>query len=134
MDASIGYNEEEIKMVKETRKIWGTDAVRIAATCVRVPVMRAHAESINLEFESPLTEAQAREALSKAKGVSLIDDRANNRFPMPLDATNNDDVYVGRIRRDMSRDDDKGLELFVCGDQIKKGAALNAVQIAELLL
>ena len=78
--------------------------------------------------------SKAREALSKAKGVSLIDDRANNRFPMPLDATTKDDVYVGRIRRDISRDDDKGLELFVCGDQIKKGAALNAVQIAELLL
>ena len=134
MDVGLGYNEEEIKLVKETKKIWGTDAVKIAATCVRVPVMRAHAESINLEFEAPLTEAAAREALSKAKGVSLIDDRANNRFPMPLDATTKDDVYVGRIRRDISRDDEKGLEIFVCGDQIKKGAALNAVQIAELLL
>ncbi|GBF93999.1 aspartate-semialdehyde dehydrogenase, partial [Raphidocelis subcapitata] len=134
MDVGLGYNEEEIKMVKETKKIWKDDAVKITATCVRVPVMRAHAESINLEFEKPITEEQARAALAKAAGVSLIDDRANNRFPMPLDATTKDDVYVGRIRSDISRDDGKGLELFVCGDQIKKGAALNAVQIAELLL
>jgi hypothetical protein len=95
-----------------------TDDVKITATCVRVPVMRAHAESINLEFDKPISEAEAKAALSKAPGVSIIDDRANNRFPMPLDATTKDDVYVGRIRRDISRDDAKGLELFVCGDQV----------------
>lgn len=134
MDPELGYNEEEIKMVKETKKIWGTQDVNITATCIRVPVMRAHAESINLEFESDISEEAAKAALEKAEGVSIIDDRNKNRFPTPLDATTQDDVYVGRIRRDISRKDNKGLELFVCGDQIKKGAALNAVQIAELLL
>eukprot|EP00873_Tetraselmis_striata_P029518 jgi/Tetstr1/449782/TSEL_036846.t1 len=129
-----GYNEEEMKMSKETKKIWGYEDVAIAATCIRVPVMRAHAESINLEFTGEMTEEEALEALSKAPGVKIINDRAANRFPTPLDATNNDDVYVGRVRRDISQPGNKGLELFVCGDQIKKGAALNAVQVAELLL
>ena len=129
-----GYNEEELKLVKETRKIWGVPDVKITATCIRVPVMRAHAESINLELERPLTEDQALEVLAQARGLSIINDRANNRFPTPLDASTKDDVYVGRVRRDMSRDDERGLDIFVCGDQIKKGAALNAVQVAELLL
>jgi len=129
-----GYNEEEMKMVKETRKIWNFNDVNITATCIRVPVMRAHAESINLTLKNPLDEVKAKELLSKAEGVSIIDDRANNRFPTPLDATDNDDVYVGRIRQDISQPGNKGLDLFVCGDQIKKGAALNAVQCAELLL
>ena len=121
-------------MVMETKKIWNCEDVEIAATCIRVPVMRAHAESINLTFENELDEDAAREILSKAEGVSIIDDRANNRFPTPLDASDKDDVYVGRIRRDISQEGNKGLEIFICGDQIKKGAALNAVQIAELLL
>lgn len=129
-----GYNEEEMKMVKETKKIWGNDDISITATCIRVPIMRAHAESINLEFDRDVSEEEAVELLSKAKGVSMINDRANNRFPTPLDASHQDDVYVGRVRRDISRSDSHGLDLFVCGDQIKKGAALNAVQIAELLL
>ncbi|GAQ80457.1 aspartate semialdehyde dehydrogenase [Klebsormidium nitens] len=129
-----GYNEEEMKMVKETRKIWGDKDVQVTATCIRVPIMRAHAESINIEFESPVSEEQAKELLSKAPGVMLIDDRSANRFPTPLDVSFKDDVAVGRIRRDISRSDDRGLDLFVCGDQIRKGAALNAVQIAELLL
>ena len=128
-----GYNEEEMKMVMETRKIWGAQDVQIAATCIRVPVMRAHAESINLELDGELSEEEARAILEKAPGVSLIDDRANNKFPTPLDASDMDDVYVGRIRRDISQGGNNGLELFVCGDQIKKGAALNAVQVAELL-
>jgi aspartate-semialdehyde dehydrogenase len=136
-----GYNVEEMKMSKETHKIWGRK-VGITATCVRVPVMRAHAESINLTLEKPISVAEARELLARAPGVSLIDDRANNRFPTPLDATGRDDVYVGRIRADMSQPDyepgddvpTRGLDLFVCGDQLRKGAALNAVQIAELLL
>ena len=97
---SNGYNEEEMKMVKETQKIWGVsgDDLAVTATCIRVPVMRAHAESINLEFASELSEEQAVEILKSAAGVSLINDRANNRFPTPLDASNNDDVFVGRIR------------------------------------
>jgi len=129
-----GYNEEEMKMVKETRKIWGYDDIQVAATCIRVPVMRAHAESINLEFVDQMDEERALELLAEAPGVSIINDRVANRFPTPLDATDNDNVYVGRVRRDISQPDNKGLELFVCGDQIKKGAALNAVQVAELLL
>jgi aspartate-semialdehyde dehydrogenase len=108
--------------------------VLITATCVRVPVMRAHAESINLTFAKPLSEADALKALGSAKGVSIINDRAANRFPTPLDATNMDDVYVGRVRADISQPDGRGLDIFVCGDQIRKGAALNAIQIAELLL
>jgi aspartate-semialdehyde dehydrogenase len=129
-----GYNEEEMKMVKETRKILSAPDMQITATCIRVPIMRAHAESINLEFERDVSEEEAVDVLSKAAGVSMINDRSANRFPTPLDATMQDDVYVGRVRRDISRSDDRGLDLFVCGDQIKKGAALNAVQIAELLL
>ena len=123
-----------MKMVNETKKIWGTDDVSIAATCIRVPVMRAHAESINLTLCSELDELDAKELLSKAAGLKIIDDRANNRFPTPLEASDKDDVFVGRIRQDISQPGKLGLELFVCGDQIKKGAALNAVQIAELLL
>ncbi len=131
-----GYNTEEMKMVHETHKMWANDSVAITATCVRVPVMRAHSESINLEFDRPIDASQARELLRAAPGVTVIDDRAANRFPTPLDATGRDDVFVGRIRNDISRNgaDRSGIDLFVCGDQIRKGAALNAVQIAELLL
>ncbi len=128
-----GYNEEEMKMVNETRKIWEAPSVQIAATCVRVPVMRAHAESINITFEEKIDEKQAREILSAAAGVSIIDDREANEFPTPLEVSNRDDIYVGRIRNDISQDG-CGLEIFVAGDQVRKGAALNAVQIAELLL
>nr|XP_043631629.1 aspartate-semialdehyde dehydrogenase [Erigeron canadensis] len=129
-----GYNEEEMKLVKETRKIWNDKDVKVTATCIRVPVMRAHAESVNLQFESPLDENEAREILRKAPGVVVIDDRANNHFPTPLEVSNKDDVAVGRIRQDESQDGNHGLDIFVCGDQIRKGAALNAVQIAEMLL
>ena len=132
-----GYNEEEMKMVNETHKIWSQDGdnkTAITATCIRVPIMRAHAESINLTLEKPLTEEQASKLLAGAPGVSLIDDRENNRFPMPLDASHTDDVFVGRIRHDLSQPQGLGLDLFVCGDQVRKGAALNAIQIAELLL
>lgn len=129
-----GYNEEEMKLVHETHKMWGDEGIRINATCVRVPVMRAHAESITLELDRPLTEEQAREILAAAPGVSLIDDRAGNRFPTPLDASGKDDVFVGRIRQDLSSPDGHGLSLFVCGDQLRKGAALNAIQVAEELL
>ncbi|XP_062209436.1 uncharacterized protein LOC133911253 isoform X1 [Phragmites australis] len=129
-----GYNEEEMKMVKETIKIWNDKDVKVTATCVRVPVMRAHAESVNLQFEKPLDEDTAREILRAAPGVTIVDDRAANRFPTPLEVSDKDDVAVGRIRQDLSQDDNQGLDIFVCGDQIRKGAALNAVQIAEMLL
>jgi aspartate-semialdehyde dehydrogenase len=126
-----GYNVEETKMIHETRKIFGAPDLAISATCIRVPVLRAHSASINLTFAEPVSESEAREILASAAGVTLVDDRAANRFPMPIDATGRDEVLVGRIRRDVSQPDGRGLELFACGDQLRKGAALNAVQIAE---
>jgi aspartate-semialdehyde dehydrogenase len=131
--ADNGYNEEENKMVNETRKIFGEPRIMVTATCVRVPVPRAHSESINLEFERPVTPQLAREILGKAPGVKIVDDIAANHFPMPLEASHQDDVLVGRIRQDISREDGRGLDLFVAGDQVRKGAATNAVQIAERL-
>lgn len=129
-----GYNLEEVKMVKETRKIFDCPDIAITCTCIRIPVFRAHCESINLEFTAPITPGQARDLLSTAPGVSLIDDRENNRFPMPIDATGKDDIYVGRIRQDQSIPENRGINIWVAGDQLRKGAALNAVQIAEKLL
>lgn len=129
-----GYNEEETKMVKETRKIFSCPDIAITATCVRIPVMRAHCESINLEFAKPMTPQKVRELLAAAPGVTVLDDREHNRFPMPIDATGKDDVLVGRIRQDESLPDQRGVNLWVAGDQLRKGAALNAVQIAEQLL
>lgn len=126
-----GYCEEEMKMINETRKIFGAPDLRVTATCIRVPVLRAHSEAINLEFDRPFDVAQARDLLSQAPGVTLVEDWQANYFPMPIDATGKDDVLVGRIRQDLSHP--TGLELWLCGDQIRKGAALNAVQIAELL-
>jgi aspartate-semialdehyde dehydrogenase len=108
--------------------------VQVSATCVRVPVLRAHSESINLTFRRPLTEARARELLAAAPGVRIVDDRAANRFPEPLAASGRDEVLVGRIRADAGQAPGMGLSLFVSGDQIRKGAALNGVQIAERLL
>lgn len=132
--ADNGYNEEENKMVNETRKIFGDGRIMISATCVRVPIPRAHSEAINLEFERPITPDEVRQILSRAPGVRIVDDRDQNHFPMPLEASGQDDVLVGRIRQDISRDDGRGIELFVSGDQIRKGAATNAVQIAEKLI
>ncbi len=129
-----GYNEEEMKMVNETRKIFDYQDIAITCTCVRVPVLRAHCESINLEFEDAITPEQVMELLSTAPGVSIIDDREANRFPMPIDASGQDDIIVGRIRQDESIADNRGINLWVAGDQLRKGAALNAVQIAEKLL
>ncbi|MEM7682573.1 MAG: aspartate-semialdehyde dehydrogenase [Planctomycetota bacterium] len=106
----------------------------ISATCIRVPVMRAHAESINLTLDQPLSADQARELLAGFPGVSIVDDRTGNRFPTPLDASGKDDVLVGRLREDRSQPAGHGLDLFCCGDQIRKGAALNAIQIAEMLV
>jgi aspartate-semialdehyde dehydrogenase len=127
-----GYCEEEMKMINETRKIFDSPQIQITATCVRVPVLRAHSEAVNLEFERPFAVAKAREILSQAPGVELLEDWQANYFPMPIDATGKDDVLVGRIRQDLSHAN--GLELWLCGDQIRKGAALNAIQIAELLV
>ncbi len=128
-----GYNLEERKMWRETRKIFHCEDIRVTATCVRVPVLRAHSEAINLEFSEPITEQQVRELLADAPGIKIVDDRAGSRFPMPLDASDQDEILVGRIRRDVSQPDGRGIDLFVSGDQIRKGAALNAVQIAEML-
>jgi aspartate-semialdehyde dehydrogenase len=128
----LGYCEEEMKMVNETRKIMGLPDLKVTATCIRVPVLRAHSESINLEFDQPFDVAQARAAIAAAPGVELLEDWEKNYFPMPIDASGKDDVLVGRIRQDISNPN--GLELWLCGDQIRKGAALNAVQIAELLV
>jgi aspartate-semialdehyde dehydrogenase len=131
---STGYNEEEMKMLKETRKIWNDDRVRISATCIRVPVLRAHSEAINITFRGSLSEDKAREILSGAPGVRVIDDRATNRFPEPIEASGIDDVLVGRIRADVSQPPGKGLDLFVSGDQLRKGAALDAIQIMDRLM
>ena len=127
-----GYCEEEMKMVNETRKIFNAPKLRVSATCVRVPVLRAHSEAINLEFAQPMPVAKAREVIANAPGVRLVEDWQANYFPMPMDASGRDEVLVGRIRQDLSHP--CGLELWLCGDQIRKGAALNAVQIAELLV
>lgn len=134
VDPATGYNEEEIKMVNETRKIFADAKIMVTATCVRVPVPRAHSESINIEFERPMTPAQVKEILKSAPGVKIVDDIAGNHFPMPLEASGQDDVLVGRIRQDISREDGRGIDLFVAGDQVRKGAATNAVQIAEKLI
>lgn len=125
-----GYNEEERKMIKETRKILHDDTLLITATCVRVPVLRAHSESINIEFEGARPSLDSvREALAAFPGVKVVDDRESNYFPMPIEASGRDDVLVGRIRNDLSNPN--AIDLFVSGDQILKGAALNGFQIAE---
>jgi len=127
-----GYCEEEMKMLNETRKIFNEPQLRVSATCVRVPVLRAHSETINLEFAQPFPLEKARDVLANAPGVRLVEDWKANYFPMPIDASGRDEVLVGRIRQDLSHP--CGLELWLSGDQIRKGAALNAVQIAELLV
>lgn len=129
--ADNGYNEEENKVVEETRKMFHAPDLPIVPTCIRVPVLRAHSESIVLELEAPMSPEEARAILSRAPGVKIVDDPAGNHFPMPLEASGDLDVHVGRIRRDLSNPN--GLALFVAGDQLLKGAAWNAVQIAEEL-
>jgi aspartate-semialdehyde dehydrogenase len=129
-----GYTKEEMKFQNESRKIMHAPELKVSATCVRVPVMRAHSEAVNLEFEKPITPAQAREILAKAPGVKVVDDPANKCYPMPINASGEYDCLVGRIRQDISRNDGCGIELFISGDQLLKGAALNAVQIAEVLI
>ncbi|ABZ84863.1 aspartate-semialdehyde dehydrogenase [Heliomicrobium modesticaldum Ice1] len=126
------YTKEEWKMIKETRKIMHEADMRITATTVRVPVYRSHSESINIEFKRKITAAEAKEVLANASGVIVIDDVQNKQYPMPLYTSDKDEVFVGRIREDLSID--KGLNLWVVADQIRKGAATNAVQIAETLI
>ena len=130
-----GYTSEEWKMQNEGRKIMHLPEVRVNCTCVRVPVMRSHSESITAEFERPITPGEAREILSSAPGVKVVDNPEKLEYPMPLDTSDQDLVYVGRIRRDLSAPDGvNALTFWCCGDQIRKGAATNAVQIAEHLL
>jgi len=134
IDPTTGYNEEETKMVQETKKIFGDAEIRISATCVRVPVLRAHSEALTFECEKPITPAEVREILASAPGIKLIDDPVKNYFPMPKDASGQGDVLVGRIRQDTSDPSGKSIAMFVAGDQLLKGAALNAVQIAEVMV
>jgi len=133
-DETNWYTLEELKMRNEARKMLHHPDLKLSCTCVRVPIARAHSESLNLEFENDVTPAEAREILSKCEGVRVVDDPLNGGYPMPLDATAKYDVLAGRIRQDISRDDKKGLEMFVSGDQLLRGAALNAVEIAEQLV
>ncbi len=127
-----GYTKEEMKMYHETKKIMHAPSLDVSATCVRVPVMRAHSEAIWCETEKPISVEDARNAFANGKGLVVVDDTANKKYPMPLDIANQDPVYVGRIRKDITND--CGLSFWVVGDQIKKGAALNAVQIAQYLI
>jgi aspartate-semialdehyde dehydrogenase len=131
VDPATGYNGEELKFMQEIRKLFGDNTIAMSITCVRVPVLRAHSISLSVECERPISPAEARALLIGAAGVKLVDDQANNYFPMPKDASGQGDVLVGRIRQDLSDPSGKTLSLFVAGDQLLKGAALNAVQIAE---
>jgi aspartate-semialdehyde dehydrogenase len=129
------YTSEEMKLQNEGRKICHLPELLVNCTCVRVPVMRSHSESITVEFERPLSVEAAREALDAAPGVKVVDDPANLRYPMPLETSDQDLIFVGRVRRDLSAPEGvNSLSFFCCGDQIRKGAATNAVQIAELLV
>ena len=127
-----GYTSEEMKMQNEGRKIMHLPELKVSCTCVRVPVIRSHSISVSCHFDIPVTVEQVREVLAKAPGVKLVDDLANKQYPMPLDTSNQDLVFVGRIRPDLT--DDCGICLWCCGDQVRKGAAINAIQIAELLI
>jgi aspartate-semialdehyde dehydrogenase len=134
VDPVTGYNEEETKVIQETRKIFGDSTMRISATCVRVPVLRAHCVSLTFECERPINAAFVRATLASAPGVKIVDDVEKNYFPMPKDASGQDPILVGRIRQDVSDPSGHSIAMFVAGDQLLKGAALNAVQIAEQLL
>ena len=133
-DETNWYTLEELKMRNEARKMLHHPELKLSCTCVRVPIARAHSESLNLEFENDITPEEAREILNGCEGVRVVDDPLNGGYPMPLDAMAKYDVLAGRIRQDISRDDKKGLEMFVSGDQLLRGAALNAVEIAEHLV
>ena len=133
VDPVSGYNEEEIKVREEARKIFGDPELRVSATCIRVPVLRAHSVAITFECERPISAEEARRIIAAAPGVKLVDDRERNYFPMPRDASGGDAILAGRIRQDVSDPSGRSIALFVAGDQLLKGAALNAVQIAEAL-
>ncbi len=133
VDLETGYNDEETKVIRETRKIFEDERIAVGVTCVRVPVLRAHCEAITFECDNPITEDEVRSILSNAPGVRIVDHRAKNYFPMPIDASGQDDVLVGRIRADLSDPTGHSIAMFVAADQLLKGAALNAIQIAELL-
>ena len=133
VDPGSGYNGEELKVMAECRRILGAPDLPVGVTCIRVPVLRAHSIAMTLEFDAPVDVGAAREVLAAAAGVRMVDDRAANRFPMPSEATGQGDVLVGRLRHDLSDPSGRSLALFVAGDQLLKGAALNAVQIAERL-
>jgi aspartate-semialdehyde dehydrogenase len=133
IDPETGYNEEETKVIRETRKIFEDERIAIGVTCVRVPVLRAHCQAITFECERPISEQEVRAMLSDAPGVKIVDDRVKNHFPMPVEASGQDDVLVGRIRKDLSDASGHSISMFVAADQLLKGAALNAIQIAELL-
>lgn len=134
VDPDTGYNGEETKVMEEIRKIMSAPQMRLSFTCVRVPVMRAHSMALTVEFERPIDPAEARAWLADAPGVIVVDDVAANHFPMPIEASGRDEVLVGRIRRDLSDPEGRTLSIFLAGDQLLKGAALNAVQIAEALI
>lgn len=134
IDPATGYNDEETKVIQESRKIFEEPQLAIGVTCVRVPVLRAHCEAITIECERPIGEEEVRSILSQAPGVRIVDDREKNHFPMPLEASGQDEVLVGRIRQDTSDPSGHSVALFVAADQLLKGAALNTVQIAEHLL
>jgi aspartate-semialdehyde dehydrogenase len=127
-----GYTKEEMKMVNETKKIMGDDSIRVTATTVRIPVMGGHSESVNVEFENEFDLEDAKKILTDAPGVIVVDDIKNLKYPMPKDAHNRDEVFVGRLRRDESQP--KTLNMWVVSDNLRKGAATNAIQIAEYLL
>ena len=133
IEPETGYNEEETKVIRETRKILEDERIAIGVTCVRVPVLRAHCQAITFECERPISEQEVRKILSGAAGVKVVDDRVKNHFPMPVEASGQDDVLVGRIRNDLSDASGHSISMFVAADQLLKGAALNAIQIAELL-
>jgi uncharacterized protein YkwD len=134
IDAITGYNEEETKVIEETRKIFADPTFRITATCVRAPVLRTHCVALNFECEVPISAAAVREILAAAPGVKIVDDMAANYFPMPKDASGQNAILVGRVRQDVSDPTGRSIAMFVAGDQLLKGAALNAVQIAESLV
>ena len=134
IDPETGYNGEELKVIAETRRILDLPQLPIGVTCVRVPVLRAHSMALSVRFEDHVTPGQVRDCLARAPGVRIVDDAAAYHFPMPCEATGQDDVLVGRIRQDLGDPSGRTIALFVAGDQLLKGAALNAVQIAERLV
>jgi len=134
IDPATGHNEEETKVINETHKIFGDPNILIGITCVRIPVLRAHCVSVTFECENPITPEEVRELIAKAPGCKLVDDQVRNYFPMPVDASGKDEILVGRIRRDLSDTTGRSISIFSAGDQLLKGAALNAVQIAEELV